>query len=223
MAIPATTEMTLPSVVKKEIDDRVDQAWEAAGFVTEDGLRDTKAMQEAAYEEVIHHVANTKEEVAKKAITRGELYAKVFPDGPGTDGSDEPLDEFEEAVRQQLERDVWSLTQSKSEGALQKRLGEENSSLVLVRENIRRGLDPAAAVFLTDNPTLIMEGVVDKEVKAYERKAANLRKQLEMVTKRHDELSAQVNSRVRLAQSKTKAELNFAKSGVGELTESVTE
>jgi hypothetical protein len=219
----AANELTLPSVIKKEIDDRIDQAWEAAGYMTADGLRDPKEMQEAAYEEVIQHVANTKEEVAKKAITRGELYAKVFPEGPGADGSDEPLDEFDELVRSGLERDVWSLTQPKAEGALQKRLGEEKSTLILVQEKIRRGLDPAVAVFVTDNPTLIMEGVVDKEVKAYERKAANLRKQLEMVTKRHDELSAQVNSRVRLAQSKTKAELNLAKSDTGELTESVTE
>lgn len=222
MAAPAT-ELTLPSVIKKEIEDRIDQAWETAGYMTDDGLRDAKAMQEAAYEEVIKHVANSKEEVAKKAITRGELYAMVFPNGPGADGSEDSLDEFDEAVRSALERDVWSLTQPKAEGALQKRLGEENSTLLLVRENIRRGLDPAVAVFLTDNPTLIMEGVVDKEVKAYERKAANLRKQLEMVTKRHDELSAQVSSRVRLAQSKTKAELTLAKSGAGELGESTTE
>ncbi len=206
----SVTPMTPPSVVKKEIEARVDQAWDAAGYMTDEGLRDTRAMLEATYEEVVKHVADSKEEVAEKAITRGELYAAVFPGAPGTDGAGDPVDEFDMAVAEHLERDVWSLTQPKSEGAIQKRLGEDGLTFLLCREKIRRNLDKADAVYLTDNPQLILETFVDKEVKAYERKAANLKKQLEMVTKRHEELTAQVKSRVRLAENKNKAELNLA-------------
>jgi len=209
----SVTPLTPPSAVKKEIEARVDQAWDAAGYMTDDGLRDTQAMQDAAYEVIIKHVANSKEEIAEKAVTRGELYAAVFAGAPGTDGMGDPIDEFDREASEQLERDVWSLTQPKSEGALQKRLGEDGSSLVLCRENIRRKLDKAQAVYLTDNPLLIMEAVVDKEVKGYERKAANLKKQLEMVTRRHEELRSQVSSRVRLASNKNKAELNLASGG----------
>jgi hypothetical protein len=206
----SVTPMTPPSVVKKEIEARVDQAWDAAGYMTDEGLRDTRAMLEAAYEEVVKHIANSKEQIAEKAITRGELYAAVFPGAPGTDGTGDPVDEFDMAVAEHLERDVWSLTQPKSEGAIQKRLGEDGLTSLLCREKIRRNLDKADAVYLTDNPQLILETFVDKEVKAYERKAANLKKQLEMVTKRHDELTSQVKSRVRLAENKNKAELNLA-------------
>lgn len=150
----------------------------------------------------------------------------MFAGAPGTDGSGDPVDEYDRAVAEQLERDVWSLTQPKSEGALQKRLGEEGSSLLLCREVIRRKLDKAQAVYLTDNPVLIMEALVDKEVKGYERKAANLKKQLEMVTRRHEELRSQVSSRVRLATNKNKAELNMASASEGDaglLTERVGE
>jgi hypothetical protein len=222
----SVTPLTAPSVVKKEIEARVDQAWDAAGYMTDDGLRDTQAMQDAAYEVIRQHIANSKEEISENAITRGELYAAVFAGAPGTDGSGDPVDEYDRAVAEQLERDVWSLTQPKSEGALQKRLGEEGSSLLLCREVIRRKLDKAQAVYLTDNPVLIMEALVDKEVKGYERKAANLKKQLEMVTRRHEELRSQVSSRVRLATNKNKAELNLASSGeadAGLLTERVGE
>lgn len=205
-----TTQLTPPSVVKQEIEARVLAAWEAAGYTTAEGLRDTQAMQDAAYEVILKHVANSKEEIATKAITRGEYYAAVFPGAPGTDGAGDPVDEYERAVAEALERDVWSLTQPKSEGALQKRLGEEGHTYVLCREKIRRNLDKADAVYLTDNPHLILEVFVDKEVKAYERKAANLKKQLEMVTRRHDELTSQLKSRVRLAENKNKAELNLA-------------
>jgi hypothetical protein len=222
----SVTPLTAPSVVKKEIEARVDQAWDAAGYMTDDGLRDTQAMQDAAYEVIRQHIANSKEEISENAITRGELYAAVFAGAPGTDGSGDPVDEYDRAVAEQLERDVWSLTQPKSEGALQKRLGEEGSSLLLCREVIRRKLDKAQAVYLTDNPVLIMEALVDKEVKGYERKAANLKKQLEMVTRRHEELRSQVSSRVRLATNKNKAELNMASASEGDaglLTERVGE
>lgn len=210
MAVSVTPELTPPSVVKQEIEERVLLAWEVAGYTTDEGLRDPQAMQDAAYEAIIKHVANSKEEIAEHAITRGELYAVVFPGAPGTDGSGDPVDEYERAVAEALERDVWSLTQPKSEGAIQKRLGEEGHTYVLCREKIRRNLDKADAVYLTDNPHLIMEGFVDKEVKAYERKAANLKKQLDMITRRHEELTGQLKSRVRLAESKNKAELNIA-------------
>jgi hypothetical protein len=211
MAVSVTSlPLTPPSVVKQEIESRVLAAWEVAGYTTEEGLRDTQAMQDAAYAVIVKHVANSKEEIVEKAITRGEFYAAVFPGAPGTDGSGDPVDEYDRAVTEALERDVWSLTQPKSEGALQKRLGEEGLTYVLCREKIRRNLDKADAVYLTDNPHLIMETFVDKEVKAYERKAANLKKQLEMVTKRHEELTSQIKSRVRLAENKNKAELNLA-------------
>src|SRR5580704_7748108 len=98
----SVTPLTAPSVVKKEIEARVDQAWDAAGYMTDDGLRDTQAMQDAAYEVIRQHIANSKEEISENAITRGELYAAVFAGAPGTDGSGDPVDEYDRAVAEQL-------------------------------------------------------------------------------------------------------------------------
>ena len=216
---PGTTPLTPPSVINAEIDTRVDQAWTNEGYVTADGERDPKAMQEAAYNAVRNRIATSKADKAEKAITKGELFAAVFPNGPGADGKGDQLDEFDRAAFQQLERDVWSLMQPKHTGAIQKRLGEEGSSLVLLQATIRRKLDKAQAVYLTDNPALIMEDSVDKEIKAFERKAENLRRQLDMVIARHPELASRIRSEVGQGVNRAKAELAFPNNGQRELPE----
>jgi hypothetical protein len=204
-----TPPLTPPSVIEAEIQSRIDRAWAAEGYVTADGERDPKAMQEAAYAGVRKRVATSKEDKADKAITKGELYAAVFPTGPGADGKGDQLDEFDRIVFQRLERDVWSLMQPKHGGAIQKRLGEEGSSLVLCQATIRRKLDKAQAVYLTEDPTLIMEDSVDKEIKALERKAENLRKQLDMLMQRQPQLAPAIRNRLGQGMSRARAELSF--------------
>jgi hypothetical protein len=206
----AETALTPPSVIYAEIENRANHVYEGAGYVTPEGERDPQAMHDAAYKVVRKCVATSKEDKAEKAITKGELYAAVFPNGPGADGTDEQeLDEYDRAVFRQLERDVWSLMQAKAGGSVQKRLGEEGSPLILCQAKIRRNLNPAPAVYLTENPTLIMEDCVDKEVKAFERKAENLRKELEMVMGRQPELAARIMGRLGQGISRTQAELSF--------------
>jgi len=203
-------QLTPPSVVEKEIERRIKEVWEDAGYTTDEGVQANNLMHEAAYEAVRNHIANAKEDVANNAITKGELFAEVFPNAPGAEGSGEPVDEFDQEVAKRLERDVWSLTQPKDTGYIQKRLGEENSTLVLCRETIRRKVDRAWGVYLTDSPMIIMEKVVEHEAKAYEQKAAALRQQLDMVRARQKDLHGQIDARVRQAEKKAKAELSFA-------------
>ena len=207
-AVP-TTPVSNPSDVKAEIQARIDQAWVEQGYVLADGSLDPEAMQDAVFAAVRHRVATSKADKADKAITKGELYAAVFPKAPGADGKGDQLDEFDTAVFAALERDVWSLTQQKSSGAMQRRLEEEGSTLILLRATIRRKLDKADAVYLTDNTTLIMEDSVDKEIKAFERKAENLRKELNMIMKRHPELATKIKSEVLGGMNRAKAELAF--------------
>lgn len=216
----ATSAVTPPSVVQAEIEDRIHRSWENEGYVTEDGERDPQAMHEAAYKAVRKRIATSRQDKAEKAITKGELYAAVFPNGPGADGKVDQLDEFDSAAFHALERDVWSLMQPKFGGAIQKRLGEENSPLVLLQATIYRDMNKAPAVYLTENATLIMEDSVDKEVKALERKAENLRKQLDMLMLRQPELAAQILGRLDQGMNRTQAELAFpAHQPVQELTE----
>jgi len=201
--------LTPPSVVTKEIETRVDAAWDREGYVDEEGKRDPKAMQEAAYRAVRRRIATSKTDKADKAITKGELFAAVFPDAPGADGKGDQLDEYDAHVFAQLERDVWSLTQAKPTGAIQQRLREEGSTLVVLRATIRRKLDKAQAVYLTDNAALIMEDSVDQEIKAFERKAENLRRQLDMIVALHPELASRIRTEVSQGVNRAKAELAF--------------
>lgn len=205
-----TVRLIPPSLVAKEIEARVHDAWEREGYVTSEGERDPKAMQDAAYRAVCKRIATSKTDKAERAITRGELFAAVFPNAPGADGKGDQLDEYDQAVFAQLERDVWSLMQPKPSGAIQKRLDEEGSSLVLLQATIRRKLDKAQAVYLTDNAALIMEDSVDKEIKAFERKAENLRRHIDMIVGRHPELASRIRAEVGQGLSRAKAELAFA-------------
>lgn len=204
------TALTPPSVIEKEIEDRIDQVWQSEGYITEDGERDQKAMYDAAFEAVSKRVAMSKEERAENAITKGELYREVFPHGPGSDGTDEDLlDEFDRKVFERLERDAWSLMQAKSGGYVNKRLADGGSPFILCQAKIRRNMNPSLAVYLTSHPALILEDAVDKEIKAYERKAQNLRRELESIMNRQPELAATILKRLGQGVTRTRAELTF--------------
>jgi hypothetical protein len=205
-----TANLTPPSVIEQEIENRIQHVWETEGYITEDGEQDPQAMHDIAFNSVSKRVATSKEERADKAITKGELYREVFPHGPGADGTDEDLlDEFDRKVFERLERDAWSLMQAKSGGYVNKRLAEEGSSLILCQAKIRRNMNPSQAVYLTSTPALILEDAVDKEIKAYERKAENLRKELDSIMKRQPELAATIAKRLGQGVKRTQAELTF--------------
>ncbi|HEX8101632.1 MAG TPA: hypothetical protein VF533_03400 [Solirubrobacteraceae bacterium] len=213
------TALTPPSVIEKEIEARIDRVWQAEGYVDEDGERDPKAMNDAAFAAVSKRVAMSKEERSENAITKGELYREVFPHGPGADGTDEELlDEFDQIVFQRLERDAWSLMQAKSGGYVNKRLADEGSDLILCQAKIRRDMNPVLAVYLTSQPALILEDAVDKEIKAYERKAQNLRRELESIMNRTSpELAATIMKRLGQGVNRTRAELTFPDDAVPSL------
>jgi hypothetical protein len=211
VSVEPTHEVSPPSAVESEIERRVQNAWEHAGFTTDGGGRSYDKMNKKAFAVVRKHVVNTKEDIGTGAISQGELYAEVFPKAPGADGTGEPVDEFDKEVAKRLERDVWGLTQPKESGYIQKELGEEGSDLMLVREKTRtkRHLDKVWVVYLTASPAIVFEKIVEHEAKAYEQKAAILKKQLDMVRHRRKELRGQIDARVRQAEKKTKADLAF--------------
>jgi hypothetical protein len=179
----------------EEVDRRVTAVYRAEGYsVEEDGevRRDTKAMKEAALQAFAGKVATSKLDKAASAVTPGELYASVFPQGPGADGDVEALEPEDQATYEKLKREVWGLTQPKPNGWIQRRLADEGSTLVLCRAQVMRGADPVNAAYLTDDATLIMEDNVHGEVEALVRRADNLRKHVDMLLLRHPELEARV-------------------------------
>jgi hypothetical protein len=218
LTTPVATPLTPPSEVEKEIESRVRKAFAGEGYVTETGEPDARAMQDAAYKAVRDRIVTSKTERAEKGISKGQLCAAVFPNAPGAVRKFDELDEFDQKAWEKLEREVWGLTQPKSTGAIQKRLEDEGTGQTLLRPTIRRELDPVQVVYLTENTTLIKEDGLDKEIKAWERKAANLRKELDMFLRRHPELEAHIRSEVGQGLNRAKATLAFSANGQKELS-----
>ncbi len=194
---------------KQLIADRVDEEYARAGFTKDllDGskAKDDEKMKARAFEVVSNAVVTSKADRSKMAVTNGELYAAVFPEGPGTEpGSADQLDYIESEVRAALMRKVWGLTNPGPRGYIQKRLGD--GSLILCRGTVIRDLDEVHGVYVTDEPSLIMEDSLAPQIDKLVRVANDLRVHASMIAVRHPELEQRVTgalssgfSRVRTA------------------------
>lgn len=189
-----TQELMTPSL-KSIVDERVTDEYIKAGFaknVNGEVTRDEEAMKARAYDIVSKAVVSDKTHRSTKSLTNGELYAQVFPGGPGTvPGTADQLDEIEAEVRSTLMRKVWSLTNPSVRGFIQRRLGD-SSSLVLCRGTVVRDLDEMVGVYVTDDPALIMDESLTPEIEKLVRAANNLREHATMINARHPELEQRV-------------------------------
>lgn len=182
-----------------------------ADYVDEDGNPSEPIMKERVYQQMLDScVVNSKAERSRKALTKGQLYTRAFPNGPGADeaGVDD-LDEVDRAVFERLSSDVWGLTQTGRTGSIQRRLESDESTLVLCRTKVHRPTDKLLAVYLTDNEALIMEDAVDKEIKSWVSRASRLRKDLDMILSRHPGLRGQISSQLAVEMRKIDAELTL--------------
>jgi len=194
----------------REVDDRVTAVFEAEGYSFEIGgeaRRDLKARNEVALDAFSGKEVTSKLDKSANALTPGELFRFVFPNGPGADGDVDSLAPEDQATYERLKRDLWSLTQPKPDGWIQKRLASEGSTLVLCRAQVMRGADPINAAYLTNDPTLIMEDSVNGEVEGLVRKADNLRKHIEMLLLRHPELEDRMLAEIGKGVRRTQAAL----------------
>jgi hypothetical protein len=172
-------------------------------------VADEEKMKARAYELVSKKVVTSKDDKSKNAWTRGELYAAVFPNGPGTNPN-ENIDalSFEDAeVREKLATKVWNLTNPARNGYIQKRLGDDGGTLILCRSSVMRRLDPLVGVFVTDNADLIMADSLQPQVEKLVKTADNLRRHAEMIGVRHPELEGRLNAAVGSGINRTVAAL----------------
>jgi len=174
----------------------VDQAFIAAGYTSVDSdstlSRDDDKMKAKAFAVVKAKVVSEPKEKSAKSISQGEIYAAVFPEGPGTDPDkvdDLSPDEYE--ARRKLVRRVWNLTNPGRHGYIQKRL-ENSGNLVLCRTTIMRDLDEVKGCYVTDHPDLIIVDSLRPQIEAMVRQANNLAKHFEMLGARHPELEGRM-------------------------------
>lgn len=174
----------------QQVKDLVEDAQRRHGYVDDDGMPSMSAVREATYRILTEEcLVSSKTERSKLALTRGELYFKVYPNGPGAGlVSIDELPTVERRAYDELAGDVWDLTQASRSGWLQKRLGEEDETLILCRCKIHRPTEKMLAVYITDNENLIREDAVDKLVVSLMRRASVIRRDLDMVLTRHPKL-----------------------------------
>jgi hypothetical protein len=198
--------------LEQQVDDRVGDVQRKHGYVDDEGMPSMAAVREATYRVLTEYcLVTSKAERSKLALTRGELYFKVYPNeapGAGVDSIDE-LSTVERRAYETLAGDVWDLTQTSRSGWLQKRLGEEDETLILCRCKIHRPTEKMLAVYITDNEALIREDAVDKLVVSLMRRASVIRRDLDMVLTRHPALRGAIAAQLSGEVKKIQAELTL--------------
>jgi hypothetical protein len=196
----------------QQVKERVEEVQRKQGYVDDEGMPSMSAVREATYRILTEEcLVTSKAERSKLALTRGELYFKVYPNeapGVGVDSIDE-LPTVERKAYETLAGDVWDLTQASRSGWLQKRLGEEDETLILCRCKIHRPTEKMLAVYITDNEALIREDAVDKLVVSLMRRASVIRRDLDMVLTRHPALRGAIAAQLSGEVKKIQAELTL--------------
>jgi hypothetical protein len=201
-----------------EVQARVEEIQIQEGYIDADGEPSMRVVKEAVYEILTTEcVVASKAERSKKALTRGELYFRIYPKGPGAGiNSIDDLNTVERKVYETLADGVWDLTQGSRSGWLQKRLGDSEATLVLCRRKIHRPTEAMLAAYLTDNELLIREDAVDKLVASLLRRASVIRRDLDMVLTRHPALRGPIAAQLSGELKKIQAELTLPTLAAGD-------
>ncbi len=207
----------------EDVEAGIEEAYRKAGYVDDDDEPSDHAMREAAFAIAMDRcVVKSKVERSKKALTNGEFYSLVFPDGPAAGEEAPHLDPVAEKVFKKLSTAVWGLTQTRRSGFLQRRLEGEESTLVVCRCTVFRNADQTQAVYATDNESLIMEDAVDKEIQSLMRRASSLRKDLSMIIERHPKLQSPIAKQLGVELKRIDSELALGTEGAPKSLETAT-
>lgn len=194
------------SQLAADVEEGIDEAYRAEGYVDDDGNASDEAMRAATFQIIMDRaVASSKAERSRKAITKGELYALVFPSGPTDDDANK--DPVKERVLAKLASVVWGLTQTTRSGYVQRQFETEDTSLVLCRCKVYRNAEQKQAIYATNTESMIQEDAVDNEIKALARRASALRKDLNMIIERHPKMRDAIAAQLGLELQKIDAEL----------------
>jgi hypothetical protein len=189
--------------VDHELVERIlSQALIDAGLVFEgeDPPRANPKLLAAAVLEAMqaNHVAAVKRDMAKMAVTKFELYAEVFPGGPGV--REVAARPEERIVQTDLMKRLWALTNTGPTGYVQKNVGESGYVLCeahvprtkLNEESGKRQPTTEPGRFLTADRDLIITHYTGPAGAAFIRAARRLEAQLGLVGERQPELVAPV-------------------------------
>jgi hypothetical protein len=187
-------------------DTRADEVCAAEGYTKEgkDGkvIRLNDTMAERAVGALIDEaIAEDTDERLEKAVTREDLYAKVFPHGPR---SDDP-DEVEREVADLLAGLVWTFVQPSHTGRVQIKLGSiAGATDVLL---CRRKIGNVSCVYLTRDHDMIMEDYMTPGDEKVVRAGEKHRKDAELAISRQRGLETRIRQELEATAAKTAAAL----------------
>jgi hypothetical protein len=191
-----------------DVQAEIDNVYRADGHVDEHGQPSDEALRRATFKRISEQcVANSKSERSRKALTKGELYVLTFPSAPTDEEANK--DRVKERVMTKLASNVWGLTQSTRSGYVQRQFEAEEQTLVLCRCRVLRNGERRQAVYVTNSEALIKEDAVDPEIKVVTKRAAALRKDLQMILNRHPDLRDAITAELAIELRRISDELSL--------------
>jgi hypothetical protein len=178
-----------------QVEAGVQEAMKAEGYVSDDGTEaaDTDVLARKLREIVLNSNASTKQERQEKAVPKGTLAALAFPSTPSPSSPTwDPDDEYADQVWKRLKGTVSRLTQTGRRGKVQQLL--EADGLVLCPAKV--GDDKIDAVYVTDNPTLILADFAVPRTSKLQNISEELAQDFNLVTDRIPGMRRQMNTKL---------------------------
>jgi hypothetical protein len=171
---------------KVMIEEGVDRAFAADGYVLVDGGRDVAKVRERIFEVLRPHKVMGPDERNAKAVTRGAMVEQVFPNLPRPDftGERDPL--LASDVWNKIDSILWGETVPNAGKPLQRLIGlNMGNGYVLCRTKV--GRDQVSASYITDNVKCIEQDFIRPDNDALERKIRSIVANREMLILRQPE------------------------------------
>lgn len=175
---------------KAAVKAGVQTAYEAEGYITPSGVKDTTAVRERIFEVVRPHKVLAYRDREGLAITRGEVTKEVFPGLLGPDQFDDADDpQLAQAIWIKIDSAVWTQLQANANGPVQRLVGiNMGNGYVLCRTQI--GVNSTDAVYITDNRQCIERDYLSRDNKALQAKIDLIAANREMLILRQPDNAA---------------------------------
>ena len=192
-------------------DARLDEVFAAEGYAKADDdgniVRDRdKVIARITAILTADAVAEDTDERLDKALSRDDLYPRVFPNGPPLDDPDE----LEREVAHVAAVYIWTLTQPNHVGRVQLRLADTAGATDLVL--CRRKIGSTPSVYLTRNHDLIIDDYVTPASEKVVKTGEKYKKDMNLVVSRQPKLEARVTHELAATAAKTSAALGVTPS-----------
>jgi hypothetical protein len=200
--------------IEEAIEEGVFEAYRVEGYTEtrDDGdvVPDKAKLHDAIYHVVRGAVVDSPKHKSERALKKGDLAKRVFPNAPGAHDEWDELDPIQQGVWEQLVKDAWNPTNPNFSGPVQRLVGERDDKLVLIKTKTTiDGTPSVECVYVTASEELIFTDFVGPLKSSVRRAAERLAKNAAMISNRNELLAAKATREV---DSGMKAAAQLAKS-----------